>query len=514
MTGKKDSLLHLLENREEARKTGFKGKNFSGMDLSGRDLTSIDFTGAVFKKGKLKKADFSRSVLQKGRFQRADLEEAVLAETNCRAADFSRASLRGADFSGADLRELIVYKTDGENIRIDRAVLKGANLTYMNLARCSGNKADLEGARLEGAVLTGADFSKAKLTSAGFSDAEAENTRFAESDLRGADLKGAYLNGADFSGADLRGADLSLTSLEEAEFEGAAVEGADFRFALGLSKDRKTRFKKEGARISRGGERTKNFFRFVFSRPWALAVFVLFWAALVFLGIRYFSDIRHRSINTLLDHLSEAREAKDWERVLELDLILLNKFKRREDEMGVFNRSLDAGRMYRRVGEPQKSMDILQGLLDKFPDDAEKEARVKLEMAYTLMETGDHAGAVPLLEDIKNIPMDKPFVFLSRTALADCYRDLGVYISSVTEYGELLQKFSGDPDRFSRILQRLHGIYGRLEGDAENRRKFLESVAMPGIKNIYRKLLKEAPEFETEIERHLEALETLSRTGR
>ncbi|MBN1274072.1 MAG: pentapeptide repeat-containing protein [Candidatus Aminicenantes bacterium] len=510
---KQTRLLRLLENREGLEKDQLKGKNFSSLDLSGLDMTSLDFTAAKFKKGILKKTDFSYSILKKARFQGADLEAAVLVKTDCRAADFSRASLLRADFSESDLQGVIFYKTNGEKVCLDRTLLKDTDLSAMNLAGCSAKKSDLTGARLEASILSEGEFSEARLTSACIADAEAVNTRFSGSDLRNADLKGAFLNGADFSGADLRGTDLSLSSLQGATLDGAAVEGADFRFSVGLSEEQKNRLQEGGAKVSRWGERFKRFFRFVFTRPWALAIFMVFCTALVFFGVRYFSDIRHRSISVLQGALTEAREAKNWERVLEIDLALLKKFRRAGDDMGIFNRSLDAGRMYRRMGEIKKSESVLQDLLEQFPNDREKEARVKLELAFARKESGDTAGAVVFLEQIKEIPMDKPFLFLCWNTLGDCYMELGRYSDAVAAYSGMLQEFVDDPTRFSRLLKKCDNVYDLFEMNDETRNTFFSSDIYSRTKNIYERLLEGSTgsgPLQKEIRRQLNRLQSLS----
>lgn len=326
--------------RRIASLPGGPGADLSGQDLHGKHLEEVDWTAARLVGMRLDGAH-----LQRGRLDGADATEA---------------SLRGTRLAGASLR----------NLRAPRSRLVDADL----------RGADLAGADLSGADLTGADLREARL----------EGTI-----LRGADLTAARLADVDLVDTDLRDAVLDQADLAGAVIEGASVQGADLRGALGLAPATRSALAEQGARTAEAS--IDALVKGIEPRHAAAALGVLL------LGVGAYTATRLMAggggadpAMVAADEIRTLPPEEAMERFEELadDAVLAG------DKVGYL---LEASGQARLLGDDDAVRRLLREALVATGDDVELGAEVRLLLATTLADEGDHAEAMALVDPLLDL---------------------------------------------------------------------------------------------------------------
>ena len=398
---KRKEIIQVLQKKENLKEYDLKKADFSRLDLSDCDLSSLDLSGAKFKHANLEKANLSKSIIDGSSFIKARLNEANLREIQGHGTDFSMANLSGADLSQAVLQDIVVYKTIMRGVIFDKAQLKGVDLSATDLTECEANGSNFQRANLGYSSLDGANLKAADFEDANLSDIKAKNAIFSESRLVDANLEGAILDGSDFSQADMTKANLSLTSLEGINLDDAKLVDTNFRLSRGIAEGKKEYLRQQGAKVPYLSEKAKKIAKVVFKTPLGFAALGIFLFAVVMGIYFYFTNINHLSIPSLTEELIKAKESKQYEKALRINQILIKKLGRIRNKTGVFARTLDVARMHRVLGNREKSMEYLEGMLREYQNDSKQNAQIRLEIALNYKDAGNFDKAITLMEDIE-----------------------------------------------------------------------------------------------------------------
>jgi len=452
---KKKELISLLKKKENLGSYNLKDANFSRLDLSKQDLSNLDFSGTKFKKSRLEQVNFKGSILMRACFSKANLEEANLRETICSYADFSNACLCRADLTRANLKDIIVYKTKMKRINLNEANLEGNDLTHTDLSNSTARKANFKGTNLNSSCLNKADFKEANFEGANLSDIKAKQTIFSACSLVKANLEGSVLNGAYFSRADLTDANLSLASLYGIAVDGAKLKQINFKYSIGLSEEKEQYLRQEGVKISVLENRIMQTIKFIFTTKWAFAALIAFIITLIVIGYFNLMDINKLSIPALKYKYRQAKLNNQYQKALELGSLLIKKYEQSGDNLNVFNKKLEKAKIYRILGETEKSLTHLKSMFIKYSDDLEKKARINIELARLHIESGHPNQAIPLLEDVKDFKLEKKTFYSVEMNLALAYRKSNKPKEAKAIYLKLLKTYEDYPELIANIRKKI-----------------------------------------------------------
>jgi len=480
---KKKDLKDIVKNKKELQNINLIGENFSGMDLSERNFSSLDLSSASFKRSLLKKTDLSHSTLTKTNFFKANLNEANLREVDCSNSDFSLANMSSADLTQAKLSNMVVYKTNMQNVILNSATFKNTNLSHINLSNCKAREADFSGINLNSSDLSGSNVEGVNFREANLSNILAKETKFSGCCLVNANLEGAILDGADFSGADLTNANLCLTSLSKTTFNDATLKNTNFRYAWGLTPEKKENLTRYGATVSHIWSNIQKSVTFLLGSWWRITCLLILFIAIAVYFYVYFSDINHMSISRLQKKWKDAKLNKQQETVLQVDLVLIEKYKKRGNPDKALGKSLDAARTTRLLGDKKKSLEMLEVLQEEYAKNPSHKVKIKTELALYYERTGNVNSALSILEETRLLDLKKENLYSVEMMLAEIYRKKGRLNEAEIIYKKNIINFRNDIFRYSRSLLNLSKVY-EAKGEIKKAIKIISPFAGDGIKKL------------------------------
>ena len=428
-------LLSALRDRGKIHEGAFRGIRFSCEDLSNYDFSSLDLTRAKYQSCDLSKCNFEESNLHQGAFRNSNLAEANFTKACCPGVDFTKSVLRRARFYQTNLRDVIFSGTDLKSADFQEASFEGSDLRRSDFSECLAVGADFRKASLDEARFDEADLRASNFEGASLYGLKAEGAVFCGSTLRKANLEAAVLNGADFSYSDLTGADLKFSCLKNICFEGAKLSRADFRFSRGLTLAEKRALKRQGARVSFGSD-------YLLRTSWGKGICFLLGLGAA-LGIYlYFSDLQRQSFSTLRNKLTAAIEQKQYQRAIQIDLALAQKFETRENMDAMVSWTLNAANIYKILGQRPQALELMTGLLKRVGDDVQV-SKVKLDLAIFYKEEGLLDKTLAFLKDVQASALENNFE--SSLKLARFLRELKYYPEAAAIYQKMIEKFGQDP---------------------------------------------------------------------
>ena len=467
---KRKELLLLLKRKASLKPYNLKGANFSRLNLSGYDLSFLDLSKAKFKKANLKKANFTKSILKRSCFLKANLEEATLKGANCTQADFTKANLYQADLTQANLQDIVAYKAKMKSVNLSKARLERTDLSHTDLSNIKARKANFQAANLNSSCLNMADLGEANFAEAILSNVEAKKANFSGCNLQKADLEGSFLDGSDFSRANLSSSKLSLASLKEINLEKATIRQTNFKYSRGLSEDMKQYLEQHQAKVSRIRDKFKQKTKFVLATPWAFALIIAFLIAGGIYGYFYFTSLKRLSIPSLQQKWKTAKQTHQYEKAIQIDLILIDKYEKNRNYERSFNKSFDLSKIYRIIGRKEKAIDLLEAMLEKFSDDSEKKAKIRLELALIYKDSRDLSKAISILNKINLSKLREKDVFSIEMELATVYQEAKRYKEALNTYSKIENSFNHDLQRLSNALRKMAGVYQEM-GEVERSRE-------------------------------------------
>jgi len=454
---KRKAFSSLIREKTSLRAYCLRGVQFSRLDLGGYDFASLDLSAAIFKESNLTGTDFHQSLLPKSRFLKSNLQDANFETADCTGAEFIKSQLNGANFAGANLKNLSLYKVNAPQALLKEARLEDGELSHTNFQGCRAEAANFNKSNLSYSCLRDGDFRAAHFEEADCRGMRGERADFSGASLAGINLEGAILDGADFSGADLTRANLKFASLQDVRWDGAVLKEADLRYSRGIDLQTKKEVRRLGARAILVGSGFRERIKAAFNTPWGWAALAFLFLCLGLMAYLHFTALEHLSIPNLYKRLQAAKQEKKYEEALETNLILMKKGRERKNPGVTINRGLDAADLYRILGKRKESLETLESLLEYSQGDETETGKIKLELALYYQEAGDRERALALLDGVHFSALENNFALSLK--LAQAYQDLQRYHEALSIYQKIIEKFSDNPQRLKRALNKLSRVY-------------------------------------------------------